>query len=100
MHIGSIVSVLALSLLPAMAAAQSAPMAQAFRANERETGKNLVAAAEEMPADKYSFKPTPAQRSFGEIVAHSAQANDYLCSTIGGTKAPQRTNVLPTDRKR
>jgi hypothetical protein len=27
-------------------------------------GKNLVAAVEEMPADKFSYKPTPQQMSF------------------------------------
>jgi hypothetical protein len=100
MRIGSFVPVLGLSLFSAMAAAQSAPVAQAFRENARDAGKNLVAAAETMPADKYSFRPTPAQRSFGEILAHAAQANDYLCSTIGGTKAPQRTKLAPTDSKR
>jgi hypothetical protein len=100
MRIGSFVTVLALSLLSAMAAAQSAPVAQAFRENARDAGKNLVAAAQTMPADKYSFRPTPAQRSFGEILAHAAQANDYLCGTIGGTKAPRRTKLAPTDSKR
>ncbi len=93
------VSALALCLLPAVAAAQAAPMARAFRDDARDTGKNLVAAAEAMPADRYSFRPTPAQRSFAEIVAHSAQANDYLCGTIGGIEPPQRTKVSPGDGK-
>jgi hypothetical protein len=52
-----------------------------------------------MPADKYAFKPTPAQMSFGDIVAHLAQGNDFLCGNIGGMKAPTRTKVAPTDSK-
>jgi len=47
-------------------------------------GKYLMAAAELMPADKYGFKPTPAQMSFGQLVVHVVQTNVYLCSAIGG----------------
>ena len=108
-------------LLPAVAAAQSTsssssssasnvnatgasapvanPVAQAFRDNAREVGKNLMAAADSMPADKFSFKPTPAQMSFGQIMVHLAQGNDYLCGAIAGQQAPQRTKVSPTDSK-
>jgi len=88
----------ALSLVPALAAAQ-APLANAFRDDAKQSAKNLTAAAEVMPADKYSFKPTPAQMTFGEIVVHLIQGNDYLCGVIGGVKAPTRTKIAPTDGK-
>jgi len=45
--------------------------------------KNLVAAAEEMPAEKYSYKPTEQQMEFGHLVLHVLQTNNYLCSKIG-----------------
>jgi hypothetical protein len=45
--------------------------------------KNLVAAVEEMPADKFGFKPTPAQMSFGHLVLHIVESNNYLCAKIG-----------------
>ena len=48
--------------LPGVAVAQGSPVAQAFKENAQQVGKNLIAAAEEMPADKFSFRPTPAQR--------------------------------------
>ena len=91
-------AIFALTFMPAMAAAQS-PVATAFREDAKEVGKNLMAAAEVMPADKYSYKPTPAQMSFGEIVTHLAGGNDALCGVIGGMKAPTRTKVAPTDSK-
>jgi len=47
-------------------------------------GKFLAASADLMPADKYGFKPTPAQMSFGQLVVHVVQTNVYLCSAIGG----------------
>jgi uncharacterized damage-inducible protein DinB len=41
--------------------------------------------AAEMPADKYSFKPTEAQQSFGERTVHVATANVYFLSLLGGS---------------
>jgi hypothetical protein len=42
-----------------------------------------------MPEDKFSFKPTPAQQSFGERVLHVAQVNLLLLQALGGkTPAP------------
>ena len=45
--------------------------------------KKLVAAAEEMPAEKYSYKPTEQQMEFGHLVLHVLQTNNFLCSKIG-----------------
>jgi len=50
--------------------------------------KNMVAAADLMPADKYSFKATPESTSFGHMVLHSLQANNNLCAKISGATAP------------
>ena len=75
------------------AQAAAAPVSDAFRSIEQRSAKNLVAAAEEMPGDKYGFKPTPAQMSMGEIVAHLIEGNDYLCSKISGTAAPKRAEL-------
>src|SRR3982751_5490044 len=63
----------------AMPAASASPVADAFREYARTEGKNLMAAADQMPADKFGFKPTPAQMSWGDIMVHLAQGNDYLC---------------------
>src|SRR5262245_20992739 len=41
--------------------------------------------AAEMPADKYGFKPTAAQETFGERVVHVATANVYFLNLLGGT---------------
>jgi hypothetical protein len=89
---------IAASLLPSVVGAQGV-VAEAFRNVVRDEGKNLTAAAEVMPADKYSYKPTPKQMSFGEIVVHLAQGNDFLCGSIGGMKAPERPKVTPTASK-
>ena len=45
--------------------------------------RNLVAAVEEMPADKFGYKPTAQQMTFGHLVLHIIESNNYLCSRIG-----------------
>jgi len=49
---------------------------------------NVVHAAEKMPEENYSFKPTPEVRSFGQIAAHAADANFMFCSIAIGEKNP------------
>lgn len=89
-----------LALLPGLAAAQQTnPVADAFRHNARESAKNLLAAAEQFPAEKYAYKPTPEQMSVADIAAHLAQGNDFLCGTIGGMKAPTRAKVAASEGK-
>jgi hypothetical protein len=50
--------------------------------------KTMVAAAEAMPAEKYSFKPTPEMNTFAHLTIHIAEGNNSLCSKISGTPAP------------
>ena len=46
--------------------------------------RNIAEAAAAMPAEEYSFKPTPQVRSFAELVAHVVNANHYFCSQARG----------------
>jgi len=48
--------------------------------------KNMVAAAEAMPAEKYGFKPSPEMNSFGHLVMHIAQSNNTFCAKIPGRR--------------
>jgi hypothetical protein len=63
--------------------------------------RNMVGAAQAMPADKYDYKPTDTagQISFAQLIAHIAQSNMGLCSRIAGTPPPQTTPVAATDGK-
>jgi hypothetical protein len=60
--------------------------------------KNMVAAAEAMPAEKYSFKPMPEMNSFGHLMMHIAQSNNTFCSKISGQTAPD-VKLAETDSK-
>src|SRR5437899_4192378 len=46
---------------------------------------NLVKAAEKMPEDAYSFKPTPEMQGFGERIAHIANQIG-TCSAMTGER--------------
>jgi len=50
--------------------------------------KYVLALAEQMPAADYSFKPNPAEMSFGEQMAHIAGSNSYFFATLSGQKDP------------
>jgi len=45
--------------------------------------RQLVALAEAIPADKYSWRPAPGVRSTSEVFMHIALANFYLLSVTG-----------------
>lgn len=55
----------------------------------------VVAAAEKMPEENYSFKPTQDVRSFGQLVGHVADSQYFFCATAMG-EAPQMKNVEKT----
>jgi uncharacterized damage-inducible protein DinB len=48
----------------------------------------ITASAEQMPEGKYSFRPTPDVRSFGEILGHVANAHYMFCASVKGEQAP------------
>ncbi len=60
--------------------------------------KNMTAAADLMPADKFGFKPTPEMITFGHLTLHIAQSNDFLCAKISGKEAP-KVDLKDTDEK-
>jgi len=48
----------------------------------------LVNAADAMPDDKFGYKPTPAQRSYGEQIMPVVQINQFVAGVLGKTPAP------------
>lgn len=75
------------------------PVTSAVREILPHQQKNMIAAAEEMPAGKFGFMPTPEQISFGHLIMHIAQVNNFLCSKIGDSPAPAGAELKETDGK-
>lgn len=90
---------LAASLVTAAAGAQAPAKGTAPKPSDspskvlldswNDIGRKLIAMAEDMPEDKYDFKPTPAQRSFAEQLLHAAGANYFFINPAKGITAPQ-----------
>jgi uncharacterized damage-inducible protein DinB len=70
---------------PAFPAAQAPASLKAEMMKDRSDLKaTMVKIATEMPADKYGFKPTPAQQSFGDRVVHVAAVGNRFLGSVGG----------------
>ena len=72
--------------------ALSMSMAAGAKAMHATIRRDLVEAAEVMPAEEYAFKPVAQARSFGEVIGHVANANVYFCSQVKGEKSPATAN--------
>src|SRR5208337_393335 len=76
----------------------SNPVVGTVRQLEERQSKNLIGAADEMPADKYSYHPTAEQMSFAHLVMHVTEANNGMCARIGGEQ-PHEMKLSETDSK-
>jgi hypothetical protein len=74
------------------------PVSTTVKSQLTRFSKNMVAAAESMPAEKYGFKPSPEMNSFAHLVMHIVQSNNLLCSKISGAAAPD-TKLADSDGK-
>lgn len=72
--------------------ALSPSMASVAKAMHTTIRHNLAQAAEAMPPDEYSFKPTAEVRSFAQLVGHVINANFFFCSQAAGEKSPGTRN--------
>lgn len=104
-------AILILALTPFAAVAQQAapaagaidtesnPVSNMVRQMMERSAKNMEAAADEMPADKYSYSPTPEQITFGHLIVHVANFNNLMCSKLSGTSAPEGPKLAESDPK-
>ena len=58
--------------------------------------RNLSAMVEKMPEEHFAFKPVPEIRSFGEAVAHVAEAQARNCNLVSGAGS----KTLDADKKK
>ncbi len=74
--------------------ASSAPPANPITSSDRGlysfVSGAVVAAAQKMPEENYSFRPTPEVRSFGQLVGHVADAQYMFCSLASGEPNPAK----------
>jgi uncharacterized damage-inducible protein DinB len=83
------------STLP-LRAQNANPMSTELKQMYTGVKNNLVRMADKMPEEHYSFKPTDKIRTFGQLVAHVADAQARNCSAVTGeakaVKAAEKTS--------
>lgn len=67
-------------------AAQENPLSSEALQSWTRTKNNTLGAAEKMPQENYSFKPSPESQSFGDLVAHTANSAMGVCSGFNGER--------------
>jgi uncharacterized damage-inducible protein DinB len=83
----------------AVPAETQSPVSAALREILPGRQKNTVAAVEAMPAEKFSYKPSADQMTFGHLVVHMAETNNLLCGKAAAVPAPKVEEAKDTDSK-
>ena len=91
----------AVLFLPAVCGAQASknPVSDVLREMLNGREKNTVAAFEEMTADKFDYKPTADQMTFGHLAAHVAEGNYFFCANVAGVPQPKTEKLMGTEGK-
>jgi hypothetical protein len=84
MRVPGLFAVLAAAVAPGLAAQQSAPMPESYRAVQLSAlqlqRRMLLAMVDSMPESLYRDRATPAQRDFAQQIHHAASAAAFLVS--------------------
>jgi uncharacterized damage-inducible protein DinB len=83
-----VVVILALGACTVSAQGQANPIADGQKFLYTMAKGNIVKSAEKMPEADYAFKPTPAVRSFGQLLGHIADSQYMFCSVVSGKPNP------------
>ena len=75
------------------------PVATSLRLLLQRSQNNTVGAIDAMPADKFSYKPTPDQMTFAHLVVHIIEFNNSICSKAAAVPAPKVEESKETDSK-
>jgi hypothetical protein len=84
--------------LPALAQTKN-PVSSVIKEILPRQTKNIEAAIDSMPADKFTYRPTDGQMTFGHLAVHIAESNYLLCAKASDTPAPKTEELKETDSK-
>jgi hypothetical protein len=75
------------------------PVASSLRTLLQRSQGNTVGAIEAMPADKFSYKPTPEQMPFAHLAVHIVEFNNSFCAKAADVPAPKVEASKESDSK-
>jgi len=87
------------SATPQAASTVKDPVATSLRNILPRQQKNILAAIDAMPADKFSYKPTADQMSFSHLVIHITESNNGMCAKIANVTPPKVDELKEGDAK-
>ena len=73
--------------------AKTPDVATEVRKGFEEVNGWVMTAADTVPADKYSYRPTDSVRTFGELIAHITDSYNYFCAHAVGNKVEWVTPI-------
>ncbi|HVO97562.1 MAG TPA: DinB family protein [Bryobacteraceae bacterium] len=89
-------TILFCALAGALQAQTANPLSTELKGSYTRIKTNFIKAAEKMPEENYSFKPTPDMQTFQERVAHIAVSSMGPCSTLKGEQKSIDAKTLKT----
>ena len=72
------------------------PVTSTFKQRITASERNVAVAFDSIPADKFGYKPTPAQLTIGYIAQHVTADNYFFCSDFGDMKPTLPTSDTAT----
>jgi uncharacterized damage-inducible protein DinB len=78
------------------AAASANPITEVFRGRTMALHRNIAQAFDSIPADKFGYKPTPAQQTIGFIAQHLVTDNYLFCNAFGDMNATRAAKETET----
>ncbi len=72
-------------MISGAALGQGSPFASELQGSYERIKPNILKAADKMPAEDYSFKPTPDIRTFARVVNHVTEAQLHICGAANKT---------------
>ena len=87
------------SAAPQAAAPVKDPVTAGLRVLLPRSRNNTLGAITAMPADKFSYKPTPDQMSFAHLVVHIVGFNNSFCAKAANVAEPKVEEAKESDSK-
>jgi hypothetical protein len=75
------------------------PVATSLRFLLQRSRTNTLGSISAMPADKFTYKPTPEQMTFAHLVVHIIGFNNSFCAKAADVPAPKVEEAKETDSK-
>ena len=80
-------------MISGVALGQGSSIPTELQGNYARLKANILKAADKMPAENYSYKPTPDIRTFARVVNHVTEAQLHICGAANNTDASALAKV-------